>query len=225
MYLRRFIPTSRVLGRHVVHDPRSRGFALPVAVDRSAWYSRTLRVYDPIPNPNQVHGNCTGVSKCVMFNTAGNRRTGLVLDMDDADRFYSLATTLDPWEGSWRPDDTGSSGLAAAQAAQRLGWGGEYRWLFGGADEVVSTVVGGRPVSVGTAWYDSMFYPDLAGVVHIGGQIAGGHQWTARGYDKARDQIIGRCWWGTFRDFRISRADLDTLLADDGDAHTQEVLR
>jgi hypothetical protein len=33
---------------------------------------------------------------------------------------------------------------------------------------------------------------------------------------------LGRCWWGPdFRDFWISRANLDQLLGEDGDAHWQ----
>lgn len=209
------------LGRNVVHDPRSRGFAAPTPVDPGTWRTRALRVYDPIPNPNQTLGCCTGVSKCVAFNTVGSRRTGRILTMDDAVVCYSRATRLDPWTGYWPPDDTGSSGLAAAKAAQALGWGGAYYWLFGGADDVVGQIMLGNPVSVGTAWYDDMFNPDSRGQVHPTGPLVGGHQWTVRGYDKPSDRLLGRCWWGGFRDFWISRADLDSLLDDNGDAHVQ----
>jgi len=51
---------------------------------------------------------------------------------------------------------------------------------------------------------------------------AGGHQYRIRGYDAEADELIGRCWSGTFRDFRISREHLNELLLDDGDAHVQE---
>lgn len=214
--------TDPRLGRQVVHDPRSRAFAHPLTVDPSTWVTKSLRVYDPIPNPNQTIGNCTGVSKAVQFNTVGDRVKGVVLDMDDAVNIYSVATTLDPFAGAYPPTDTGSSGLGAAKAAQKLGLGGEYRWLFGGADEVVQAVMDGHPVSVGTWWYKSMFTPDATGQVKPNGTKAGGHQWTIRGYDKPKDRLLGRCWWGTFRDFWISRFDLAALLADDGDAHVQD---
>ena len=82
--------------------------------------------------------------------------------------------------------------------------------------------MGGMCVSVGTRWDESMFTPDANGVIHPGGATAGGHQWTVRGYNAKRDMLMGRCWWGEFRDFWISRSDLAALLADNGDAHVQE---
>jgi len=213
---------DRRLGRNIVHDPRSRMFALPMEVDRSAWKSKRIGVYDPKPNPNQSIGNCTGVAKCVAFNAIGNRKKGVVLNMNDAVKIYSLATTLDPFPGSYSPDDTGSSGLAAAQAAQRLGLGGTYRWIFNGADGVVQAVMEGHVVNVGTRWDYPMFSKDKDGIIHPGGQQAGGHEWSVRGYDKERDLVLGRCWWGLFKDFWIKRVDLQALLDDDGDALVQE---
>jgi hypothetical protein len=214
------------LGRTIAHDPRSRGFARPTPVDKSTWRTKTIRIYDPVPNPNQVIGNCTGVGKCVEFNSVGDRKTGVILKMHDADRIYSLATHLDNFAGAWNLDgsgqDTGSSGLYAAKAAAQLGLGGDYFWIFDGADGVVQAVMDGDTVEIGSRWDQPMFDPDSDGVVHPDPRrVAGGHEWTVRGYDKARDLIMGRCWWGSFRDFWISRRDLDALLADDGDAHVQ----
>jgi hypothetical protein len=213
--------TDRRLGRHIVLDDRSRGFVRPGAVDHSTWRTKSIRIYDPDPNPNQTIGNCTGVAKCVQLNAAKNRVSGRVLNMTDAERVYSLATELDPWPGSWPPTDTGSSGLAAAKAAQKLGLAGEYLWIFGGADGVVQAVMDGDVVNVGTRWDEQMFNPDRNGIVHPGGPVAGGHEWSVRGYDARRDLVLGRCWWGDFRDFWISRSDLNSLLADGGDANVQ----
>ena len=127
---------SPLLGRNLNHDDRSRAFPMRAAevVDRSQWRDKRVRLYSPLPNPNQPVGCCTGVAKAMQFNAIGNRKMGQVLDMDDALSIYSRASTLDPWSGSWPPTDTGSSGLASAKAAQQLGLGGEYRWIFGGAD-------------------------------------------------------------------------------------------
>lgn len=221
------------LGRHVRHDERSKGFALPITVDRSTWHDKRIRLYDPTPNPDQVIGNCTGCSKANSLNAVGSRLTGRVLDMADADALYSWASRNDPWEGAWPPDDTGSSGLAAAKAAVAYGVGGTYQWLFGGADQVVQTVMAGRVVSVGTLWYYAMFDPahhvgepeGPAGVVEPTGGVAGGHQYTIRGYDVSSDLVLGRCWWGTFRDFWIRREHLDDLILDDGDSHVQDTGR
>jgi hypothetical protein len=213
------------LGRQVTHDPRSRAFPMRAA-DTSTWRSKTIRLYDPTPNPNQNIGDCTGCDKAMNGNAAGNRVPGRVLNMGHAEKIYSLATQLDPWDGQWPPTDTGSSGLAASKAAQQLGLGGEYRWaLAGGADAVVQQIMDGQTVGVGTYWYQGGFEPKprLAGGVQIEmtGPKVGGHQWRIRGYDEPTDMLLGRCWWGRFRDFWISRAHLAELLADDGDAHTQ----
>jgi hypothetical protein len=217
------------LSRQVVHDPASRGFPLGLTVDTASWRSRTLRTYDPSPNPSQCHGECTGVAKVSHFNSEGFRKPGRVLTMDDAHKVYGLATTLDPFPGSWTApawQDTGSSGLGSSKAAQRLGLGGEYRWLFGGADEVVQSVVNGEDVELGTWWYDGMFSPKpIAGggrLIEPTGARAGGHEYRARGYDEPRDLILIRCWWGSFRDVWLRRTHLAELLADDGDAHVQQ---
>lgn len=224
-----------MLGRQKVHDERSRAFAARQKVDRSTWRDKSIRIYDPSPNPNQEVGCCTGVAKCVQFNAVGNRVGGDVLNMEDALFIYSRNTVLDPFPGTfvwdpktktWSGEDTGSSGLASAKTAVEVGIGGEYRWRFDGADGVIQEVMAGNVVSVGTWWYFDMFAASAGSVGGVpvvkatGGQ-AGGHQYAIRGYDKKRDQIIGRCWWGGFRDFRMDRTAFDTLLRDGGDAHVQ----
>jgi hypothetical protein len=219
------------LGRQCVHDPRSRAFPM-AAPDTSTWRSKTIRMYDPTPNPNQTIGDCTGCDKAMEGNAAGNRVSGRVLTMADAIRIYSLATRLDPWEGWYNLDtgqvDTGSSGLAASKAAQQLKLGGEYQWaLSGGADAVVQQIMEDRTVGVGTWWYAGGFEPKprrQGGVyVEMTGPKRGGHQWRIRGYDEPTDMLLGRCWWGRFRDFWITRTHLAELLADDGDAVTQDM--
>lgn len=214
------------LGRVVVHDPRSKAFAFPAEVDKSSWHSVSLRIYDPTPNPNQVLGDCTGCEKAMAFNTVGSRKAGRVLTLKDADRIYSLATELDPWPEHWPPDDSGSSGLAAAKAAQQLGYGGEYRWVLNGADGVVQALMSGASVGIGSYWYEGGFHPkpEPGGGVRIEmtGRKVGGHEWHVHRYDAKRDLIGGRCWWGSMRDFWIRRAHLQALLDEDGDAIVQQ---
>jgi hypothetical protein len=222
LYVRRFDRQDPRLGRQVVHDPRSRAFPLATAVDTSTWRSKAIRIYDPAPNPSQVIGNCTGCAKAIQLNAAGNRKTGVVLRMADADRIYSLATSLDPWPGAYPPDDTGSSGGAAAKAAPQLGLGGTYRWVFNGADGVVQAVMDGLVVNVGTSWTYGMFDPDANGFIEPTGAVAGGHEYSARGYVEPLDAVIIRCWWGSFRDVLIKREHLNDLIMDDGDALVQQ---
>jgi hypothetical protein len=214
---------SLILGRNKVHDERSRAFPMATTINRSLWTDKAVRLYEPWPNPHQLVGCCTGVAKASQLNAVGNRVPGRVLKLADAERMYSRNSQIDPWEGSWPPEDTGSSGLASAKTAIEFGLAGEYRWLFGGADEVVQNVMEGRAISVGTWWFWSMFKRDSQNRVAISEQdgTAGGHQYVIRGYDLSSDLVLGRCWWGNFRDFWMSRADLDRLLRDGGDAHFQ----
>lgn len=213
-----------VLGRQMVHDPRSRSFPTGVTVDRSTWKNKKIRIYDPLVNPNQCHGECTGCAKSMEFNAVGNRVQGQVLSMDDAHQIYSLASLLDPFTGAWPPDDTGSSGIAAAQAAQKRGLGGEYRHVFGGADEIVQLIQSNRVVNVGTWWYYDMLRPNEFNIIEPTGNMVGGHQYVAHGYEKKRDLVLLRCWWGAFRDVWIKREHLNDLVMNEGDAHLQDRL-
>jgi len=228
--IKRFNQQDPRLGRNQVHDERSRGFvAARPTVDRSTWHDHSIRIYDPLPNPNQTVGNCTMCAKAMQHNAVGNRQKGVILDMAWAMRTYEWETANDQFPGAYKPgdpnsQDTGSSGLASCKTAQHEGTGGEYRWEFEGADGVVQNIMAGRVISVGTRWDWNMFEQDSRGLIQLGGGEAGGHQYIYRGYDLDRDELIGRCWWGVFRDFRISRANADELLRDGGDAHYQERL-
>jgi hypothetical protein len=210
------------LGRHVVHDPRSRNFAAPrQAVTRR---NKAHRIYDPRPNPNQPRGNCTGCAETMMANTVGNRVVGSVLGMGIADKIYSRATELDPWPGSWPPTDIGSSGTAAAKAAVEMGIGERYDWYFG-LDAVLDGLQR-SPISVGTWWYFDMFHVEPGTLrVHPTGGKAGGHQWLLRGHDVSASKTVGQqiiegaCWWGAYHYFRMTVDEFADLLADDGDAH------
>lgn len=222
--VRRITQQDRRLGRHIVHDSRSRAFALGAAIDTSTWKTKSIRIYDPLPNLNQCHGECTCCAQCMLFNTVGNRKTGQVLKMDMAHKLYSLATTLDPFPGSWTAptwQDTGSSGLAASKASQQLGLGGEYNFLFGGADETVQAIMSGKTVAIGTYWYYDMFTPNSDGFIEPTGNKVGGHEYVARGYIEPKDAVVLRCWWGSYRDVLIKRSHLNDLIMDDGDQHVQ----
>lgn len=224
------------LGRHVVHDPRSRGFAF-AAAPAPALPTKALRhrIYAPRPIPTQLIGCCTGVDQCVKADAQGNRIAGKILTLDDAVRLYTRATQLDDLDGQYDPatgeGDTGSTGLAACKASKEAGIITRYEWLFAGPQQILAALYGdprqpgkGKPVGVGTWWYEDMFNPDRRTLlVEPTGKKAGGHQWSVIGYSPALDAFEGMCWWGPdFGDsgmFRIRRTHLADLLADDGDAH------
>lgn len=223
LHIVRVAQHSKLLGRQCVQDPRSRGFAMPRTVDRSTWKTKSIRLYDPRPNPEQKVGCCTGCDKAMNANAVGVRRKGSATrGMGDALNIYRWASMNDPWPGAWEPEDTGSSGLAACRAARTL-WGmGEYRWIFNGADGVVQAIMGGDTVGLGTWWPEGMFEPNAQGIVEPTGRDVGGHQYRARAYDARRDLIGFRCWWGLYRDAWVKREHLNDLLMRDGDAHVQE---
>lgn len=210
------------LGRHVVHDPKSWDYqeALPRRVVEL--HSVQHRRYDPIPEPNQPVGCCTMVAECLLGNTKDNRVRGQVLTMQTALDGYSLATTLDPFRGTYPPDDTGSSGLAAAKAAVQMGLAEMYVWYF--SVDAVLVALQKHPVSFGGKWMQDMFRATKANpVVRPTGEVAGGHQWTLSGYDAKKKLIAGECWWGARFGingrFYISVPDFRLLMEDNGDTH------
>jgi hypothetical protein len=215
--------TDPRLGRQVVHDPASRRFAFEAETSPPK-RDVQLRVYGPAIRPKQDLGYCTGADAATKCNTVGNRVRGKVLKVADAKAIYSRATQIDPFDGAWPPEDTGSSGLAACKASVELGHVDAYQWNFNGPDGVLAMLHEGHPVGAGTWWLSRMFTPDPeTGLVEVSGYVAGGHQWTVVGYRKRYDAFIGHCWWGPDfgkgGNFLIRWADLARLLADDGDAH------
>lgn len=213
---------SKRLGRNVVHDPRSRDYEADLPRTAAPLKSVQHRRYDPRPEPRQMVGCCTFVAECMLGNTVGNRVMGQVLNMKDALRGYSLATQLDPFRGTYPPEDTGSSGLGAAKAAVQLGIATRYEWYFG--TEAILRGLQERPISFGGLWYWDMFkatsYDPL---VRPTGGVAGGHQWVASGYNAKERLIIGECWWGSAFGrngrFYIAENDFDFLVNNRGDAH------
>lgn len=210
------------LGRHIVHDERSWDYQEKIPRRVSPLRSVQHRRYDPRPEPNQPVGCCTMVSECMMANTVRNRVKGQVLDMDDAIKGYSIATSIDPFRGTYPPDDTGSSGLAAAKAAVQMGFARSYVWYFSVED--VLTALQSHAVSFGGYWYERMFYPNRHNpIVKPLGEIVGGHQWVLSGYRAKEELIVGECWWGPGFGlngrFYIHVEDFRALMEQDGDAH------
>lgn len=218
-----FIPfEDKRLGRHVVHDPKSWDFQeeLPRQAEplRSVQHYR----YDPYPKPIQKVGCCTFVSECMLGNTINNRIRGKVLDLELAVKGYSMATKIDPFEGTYPPTDTGSSGLAAAKVAVELGIAEKYIWYFK-LDDLLRALQK-HPISFGGLWTYDMFKANRQNpLVRPTGENAGGHQWVLSGYNAVDNLIAGECWWG--KDFGrngrfyISVADFRGLFENRGDAH------
>lgn len=207
----------RGLGRHVEHDPRSRRYAfrrtLPVT---SVQHTSHIGVLD-----QGAIGACTGFAAVGCLGYTPFRET-LDVDLDNELGLdvYSQATRLDQWEGQWPPDDTGSSGLAAAKAVQSRGYISGYLHTFTFGDALGALMQ--RPLIVGSNWYEAMFWPSPDGMVSIGGPVAGGHEYILDGWDETRGVASFRnSWgplWGRSGSFRMAGETLSRLLSEDGDA-------
>ena len=122
--------------------------------------------------------------------------------------------------GVFPPDDTGSSGLAVAKACKQKGYISQYRHAFNLAAALAALQIG--PVITGIPWYEQMFEPTVQGFVHIGGQVAGGHEIVVRGYVAARRPyiVLENSWgsgWGLGGKFRMFVDEWARLLDEDGD--------
>lgn len=201
------------LGRHVEHDERSRQYNVVTSFSDKihAWFSgRSNTVtyqwkrYSPILDQGQL-GSCTGNAMTGWLGCAPYSSTvvgAAVFNEDYAVRLYELATTLDSFPGDYPPNDTGSSGLAVAKAAQQLKLISSYGHAFTTAALVYALRSG--PVIVGVPWYEGFFSPDPDGMIHPSGNVVGGHEFLIRGYHAGvfyADNSWGMSWGnqGTFR--------------------------
>lgn len=213
-------------GRHVVHDPASKAYRADTSGVKLRRVVHALRA--PVLDQLKV-GSCTGNSgaQCLNSDPLHRPRERRYTEAD-AVAFYSDATRLDDWTGTYPPDDTGSSGLAVGKALVARGLITRYEWGFGIDDalKLATTDV----LSVGTEWTDGMFDPDPDGFVSPTGSVAGGHQWTIRGIDPREEWVLilnswGAGWGGWTQGLRrvyggharMRFADLEALLARNGD--------
>ncbi len=212
------------LGRSIVwHDPQNRlhrANPLMSLPDRSRTHV-TVDVYD------QQGSSCTMQSAIGVLRTTPNTRAFKQFrDRYDteAERHagYLRAQAYDPWPGG-EPSYEGSSTDAPFKLLREEGIISGWKWLFG-FHEVKQWVMHHGPVSVGTNWYEGMFYPDSKGVIKPTGQVAGGHAWRIVGFNLKSHQFrLVNSWsrqWGQYGRAWIHEDDLGRLLSEQGEAVT-----
>lgn len=212
----RVVPGKR-LGRHVHHDPRSRTFA--VAIDATqplvskAWVRHA-------PVFLQTVGSCTCEAATGLKMTEPFFDPAVILGQADADSLYEQATRIDRIPGHYPPDDTGSTGLAAAKAGRTRGWWKAYHHAFG--LHAILASLRTAPGMLGIPWYERMDNPEGPDAeIKIGGAIRGGHEIEVLEVDVDRRRIRGpNSWgpdWGVGGYWTMSWDTLDELLHEGGD--------
>jgi hypothetical protein len=209
------------LGRHIHFDERSRKFRVPLkasATITTKLWNRTVKPLDQ----GQI-GSCTGNGAVGVLATEPYYKKGIKYTEALARKVYSQATKDDSIQGTYPPDDTGSTVLAAMKALKDLGYTSGYRWCFG-LDDVLKTLSNIGPVEVGVNWYEGFDSPDANGRVKISGHIRGGHAFEILGVDAEKKIVIAENSWGlsygSSGRFSFAWKDLDRLLKESGEAST-----
>lgn len=191
------------LGRHLLHDDASKEYdARRVTTLRRP---RSVVHESAVPPWDQGDiGQCTAEAALGLLMTEPFHRPEWNLNgtgpESDTVKFYREETRLDDSHipGSYEPDDTGSTGLWSMKVLQQRGLATSYHHIFSWT--VLLSVLSDHPVSMGIAWFGSMFYPDSRGVVDFDSSIdepIGGHQICLVGQDLQREELIFRNSWGT----------------------------
>jgi hypothetical protein len=212
---------GRRLGRHVLHDPRSREF--PAA--RAPKIVSVTHAATGLPLDQGKIGSCTANALCGALDSAPDNTSGKTYDEPAAVQLYELETKL---EGHpYPPNDPGGTGLMVCKAARQLGWITAYQHAFGIQHALEALVL--RPVITGVNWYTSFDTPDGNGLVAIapGATVRGGHEVVADGID-AENQLVW-FWnsWGTVfakgGRFCMSFSTWEQLLSEQGDVTVPQV--
>jgi hypothetical protein len=176
------------------------------------------RRYGPVLDQGSL-GSCTGNAMAQVLNMTPLHTPGTRwLKEEDAVALYQRATAIDPFPGTYRPEDTGSDGLSVCKAAKELGHITGYRWAFG-FEHALDALQNG-PVLVGTVWHQSMFTPDAKGFVWPDGNEVGGHEYVLMGDDTKGKLTFLNSWgkgWGKGGRFHMNYVTFGKLLAAQGD--------
>lgn len=219
------------LGRHVHHDPRSLAYrfepeygAGPVTVQ----HNRRVGVFD-----QGNLGSCTGnailgavgtdpLFDPVPVDNPDRPNDNTSVDEDIAVKLYEQATQLDDVPGTYPPDDTGSTGLAAAKAAQQAGLISGYQHALSLQAALAALALG--PITVGVNWYSSFDNPAADGHITLtsGAYVRGGHEFVIDGCNVAKRIVWAyNSWgpgWGANGRMYFSWDLLGRLLSEQGDA-------
>jgi hypothetical protein len=198
------------LGRRRRHDPASRRFESP---HRRPTAGLSVRHRLGADHVDQFFlGGCVGYSGTNLLNTrpawrsrrlfnsrvAHGRAGTTYLGNDDGLTNYSESTRRDPIEGTYPPNDTGSSALGLMKYWRHLGVITGYDWIISGGMDALLASLQHQPVLVGSYWFDDMMSTGERGVVTSACdqplEDTGGHEYLANAIlwpDNPRRRLIG----------------------------------
>lgn len=212
------------LGRHVLHDSRSKRYA----VDTTGLKPKTVRWVRRVDPFDQGElGSCTGNAAvgCLgtepFYDTAAVQALGVAIAEKLAVDVYSEATSIDPYQGQYPPTDTGSDGLSVAKVLKSRGLIAGFMHTFS-FDQFVLAMQK-VPAITGVNWYSTFDDPSPDGIVDImpGARIRGGHEFEVAGVNV--EEGLVECinsWgpdWGDHGRFYIPFNTYRRLLAEQGD--------
>lgn len=195
--LREFNRQDPRLGRRQHLDARSLPFMVervPVELRRplrSIRHGRSLRILD-----QGALGACVGFAAVGLLGTAPADSLDEILGVaaytdqdlarrahDYAEALYAECTSLDPFPGTWPPEDTGTDGLTACKVLKARGVIAKYRHAstLAGLVELLQD----GPVLMGMPWHERFFRPDENGRIDPEGWAdspeVGGHEVVIEG--------------------------------------------
>ena len=139
----------------------------------------------------------------------------------DGHDFYYKAKVVDGEPGN----EDGSTVRTAAKVLLQAGKISSYAFVSS-TSEIKWWILNKGPVIVGTAWFDEMFLPDVNGIVHPAGNLAGGHAYILTEFfpDYFGNDCFGfqNSWggWGLNNTgkFYMTVSEFDKLFIYDGEA-------
>ncbi len=208
-------PSDPRLDRVVEFDERSRKFPVTAVIEATKPRSFTWRP-GPVVLDQGREGACVGFS--IAQDLAARPVVVPGVTAQNAQRIYHRAQQIDEWPGEAYE---GTSVLAGMKAAVEAGYFSGYRWAFG--EQQLALAVGYKgPAVIGVPWYSGMFNTDMAGVLHVKGDLVGGHAILVYGIDLKRGFYkLRNSWgadWGIDGNCLLSRVDMAKLLGAQGEA-------
>lgn len=223
-------PDGHGLGRIWLPDERDNLFLMATALEQESIDTSTLPTYKYYSIPREMPLDQGSSPQCVEFSWNGWLLAWPTRNpkVEPRGTLYCEAQALDPWPGDCtNPQYDGSSVRAGAKALQNRGLVSQYLWAKTTTDLSNWLLAGKGPVVLGTAWFNSMFYPNpTTGLVTVdrNSGAAGGHAYLCIGYSRDRKQFrFVNSWgrdWGQSGRFWINEGDVQSLLDQYGEACT-----